>query len=266
MAYNSLNGDFVHKCIEAIGLGKFQVLMVISLGLRCFARGSVKCMLSILQPYLRCHMKLSIFAASWLVTIQSIGRLLGAILIGRMADKFGRRRSMLCLFSLHVVLSLLNSLSSSYAMILITRASIGFAFEAGILVYTYGVELLPTTKRHYLTVIDGFYGLGFLFAIFSAMEVLEAVNWRWYVVFTETIPMTICSVLIAILPESPRYLFSQGHTQEAVNSLEKIAAINGADWHRVIYESNISLEDVATSACASKGKIQRRKFPRESQM
>ena len=142
--------------------------------------------------------------------------------------------------------SLLNALSSSYAMTLITRASIGLVFEAGILVYTYGIELLPITKRHYLAVIDGFYGLGFLFAIFFGMEMLEADNWRWYVVVTETIPMVISSLLVAILPESPRYLFSQGHIQEAVSSLEKIAAINGADWHQVVYESNISLEDVAS--------------------
>ena len=246
MEYNCPSGDFVHKCMEAIGFGKFHVLMLMVLGLRCFVRGSLKGMLSILQPYLRCHMKLSIFAASWLVTVLSIGRLLGAILIGRMADKFGRQRTMLCLFSSHMVLSLLNSLSSSFAMTLITRASIGLVFEAGILVYTYGMESLPITKRNYLAVIDGFYGLGSLFAIFSAMDMLEAVNWRWYVVVTETIPIAICSLLAAILPESPRYLFSQGHIQEAVNSLEKIAAINGADCHKVVYDSGLSLEDGAS--------------------
>ena len=246
MDYNSLNGDFVHKCIEATGFGKFQVIMLMSLGLRCFVRGSSNCMLSILQPYLRCHMKLSIFTASWLGTSLAIGRLFGAVLIGRMADKYGRRRSMLCLFSLNTLLSLLNALSSSYTMILITRASIGFAFEAGILVYTYGMELLPIKKRKYLAVIDAFFGLGFLFAIFSAMGILGTVNWRWYVVVNETIPLGICVLLVAFLPESPRYLYSQGCTQEAVKSLEKIALINGVDLHQVVSESNtISLEDLS---------------------
>ena len=264
MEYNCPSGDFVHKCMEAIGFGKFHVLMLMVLGLRCFVRGSSKGMLSILQPYLRCHMKLSIFAASWFVTVVSIGRLLGAILIGRMADKFGRQRSMLCLFSLHMVFSLLNSLSSSYAMTLITRASVGVVFEAGILVYTYGMESLPIKKRNYLAVIDGFYGLGSLFTIFSAMEMLEAVNWRWFVVVTETVPIAVCCLLAAILPESPRYLFSQGHMREAVNSLEKIAAINGADWHQVVYESNISPEDVAPLYTHPKEKYNEEDFPVET--
>eukprot|EP00112_Aurelia_sp_Birch-Aquarium-sp1_P008610 Seg1953.3 transcript_id=Seg1953.3/GoldUCD/mRNA.D3Y31 product="Synaptic vesicle 2-related protein" protein_id=Seg1953.3/GoldUCD/D3Y31 len=243
MEYNNLNGDFVHKCIEAIGFGKFHVLMLMSLGFRCFVRGSSNCMLAILQPYLRCHLKLSIFTASWLGTTLAIGRLLGAIPIGRMADKFGRRRSMLCLFSLHILLSLLNALSSSYTMILITRASIGLVFEAVMLVYTYGMELLPIKKRNYLAVIDGFQGLGTLFAIFSAVGMLEIVNWRWYVVVTETIPIAICTLLVVFLPESPRYLYSHGYEQEAVKSLEKIAAINGVDLHKILSEANISLED-----------------------
>ena len=243
MECHNLNGNFIHKCMEAIGFGKFHVLMLMSLGLRCFVRGSSNCMLSILQPYLRCHMKLSVFTASWLGPVLAIGRLLGAIMIGKMADKFGRRRSMLCLFSLHMVLSLLNALSSSYTMILITRGSVGLAFDAVMLVYTYGMELLPIKKRNYLAVIDGFYGLGVLFAIFSAMGILGTVDWRWYMVVVETIPMALCVLLVAILPESPRHLLSQGHIQEAVKSLEKIAAINGVGLHQVVYESNITLQD-----------------------
>ena len=232
--------------MEAIGFGKFQVLMLMSIGLRCLVRDSSNSMLSILQPYLRCHMQLSILMASWIGTVLAIGRLLGAIPIGRMADKYGRRRSMLCLFPLHMVLSLLNALSSCYAMISITRASIGLVFEVVMLVYTYGMELLPIKKRNYLAVIDGLYGLGLLFASVTAMGILGTVNWQWYVVVNETIPMTICTLLVAILPESPRYLFSQGYIQEAVKSLEKVAAINGVDWHQIFYESDINLKDVSS--------------------
>ena len=261
MEYNSLNGDFVHKCMEAIGFGKFHVLMLMSLGLRCFVRGSSNSMLSILQPYLRCQIKLSMFAASWIGTVLAIGRLLGAIPIGRMADRYGRRRSMLCLFSLHVVLSLLNALSSSYTMILITRASTGFVFEAVMLVYTYGMELLPIKKRNYLAVIDGFYGFGFLFAIVSAMGILGTVNWRWYVVVNETIPIAICTLLVANLPESPRYIFSQGHIQRAVKCLEKIAVINGVDFHEVAFESNINLEDVSSQLTHPRGRYDEANFP-----
>ena len=259
MDYNSLNGDFVHKCMEAIGFGKFHVLMLMSFGIRCLVRGSSNSMLSILQPYLRCHMKLSMFTASWIGTVLAIGRLLGAIPIGRMADRFGRRRSMFCLFSLHMLLSLLNALSSSYAMILITRASIGLVFEAVMLVYTYGMELLPIKKRNYLAVIDGFYGLGLLFASASAMGILGTVNWRWYVLVNETIPMAICVLLVAILPESPRYSFSQGHIQEAVKSLEKVAAINGVDWRKVVYESDINIKDVSPMSASLK---QHRSLPK----
>ena len=245
MEYIGINGDFVHNCMEAIGFGKFHVLMLLSLGLRSFLRGSSNCMLSILQPYLRCHLKLSIFTASWLGTVLAIGRLFGAVLIGRMADKYGRRRSMLCLFSLHTLLSLLNALSSSYTMILVTRSSTGLVFEAVMLIYTYGMELLPIKKRHYLAVIDGFYGFGFLFAIFSAIGILGTINWRWYVVVNETIPIAICTLLVAFLPESPRYLYSKGYVQEAVKSLERIAVTNGIDLHHIVSESEITNEDVS---------------------
>eukprot|EP00794_Sanderia_malayensis_P001292 gene1292-1426_t len=64
-------------------------------------------------------------AASWIVTAKAIGQIFGSVIIGRISDLYGRRRTLLVFLILEVVAYSLNAISNGYTMIIITRTIIG---------------------------------------------------------------------------------------------------------------------------------------------
>lgn len=237
MDYHSVNGDFVHRAIENIGFGMFQMITLSSLGLRIFVKGCANSRISILEPYLRCYLDLGTLKGSWLVTAQSIARIFGPILMGKFADQFGRKRAMVCLFAFHAYLSLISALSTSYTMVLISWISVGLVYDNSSLVYPYAMEVLPSTKRKYMTFLDIPYFCGFLFGIAGGVVSLNYLNWRWYIIMTETVLMLMCAFVVQLLPASPRYLYAAGDTENAIESLKLIAQMNKVTFDVNDYET-----------------------------
>ena len=226
MDYQSANGDVVHRAIENIGFGMFQIITLSSLGIRIFTKGCANSRISILEPYLRCYLDLGTLQGSWLVTSQSIARIFGPIFIGKFADTFGRKRAMVCLFTLHAYLSLISALSTSYTMMLISWISVGLVYDNSSLIYPYAMEILPVTKRKYIAYLDIPYFFGFLFGIAGGVVSLNYLNWRWYIIITETVPMAMCAFIVHFIPASPRYLYATGNIETAIESLKFIAQMN----------------------------------------
>eukprot|EP00794_Sanderia_malayensis_P016226 gene16226-17862_t len=156
MSYQSVDGDFVHQAIEKIGFGKFQIIVIATLGLRMFVLGTSKITDSILEPFLLCEMHLSFFKASWIVTAKAIGQIFGSVIIGRISDLYGRRRTLLVFLILEVVAYLLNAISNGYTMIIITRTIIGILDPAFVMVTSYVMEILPASRRNFFSILKVF--------------------------------------------------------------------------------------------------------------
>ena len=88
-------------------------------------------------------------------------------------------------------------------------------------------EFVPTSSR-------GYWGLAFnvCWTAGSILEagvawlVLPALGWRWLVALS-SLPCALLVLLIWMMPESPRYLVSQGRLDEAQRVLDRIAKTNG---------------------------------------
>ena len=243
MQYDTVEGSAVHKVIENIGFGKFHVMMVTILGLRRLVGGSSIAMLTVLEPYLRCSMKMSVFAASWIIFCQSFGQIFSPFIVGTISDHFGRKKTMLLFFTLHSYLSLMVSLSSSYPMILLSQTMVGAVFECYTLIYPYALEVMPVKQRKCITIFEAFFTGGYFLAIVLGMPVLKNLGWRWYLVFTESLPMAVCAILMLFLPESPRFLMSSGQRKEAINSLRFIANMNGKEIKDHLVTKDLSVKE-----------------------
>ena len=125
MESDIINSNFVHNCIEEIGFGKFQILVLAMLFTKLFTFASMISLVAIIQPYLRCQLNLPSFQASWIITAESLAPIFSSPCIGRISDLYGRRRTVFTLSIMHVVTSILNSLSSSLTMIVISRTAVG---------------------------------------------------------------------------------------------------------------------------------------------
>lgn len=89
------------------------------------------------------------------------------------------------------------------------------------------LELVGPTYRTFITVMTClFYTLGMLLLAGVAYLVRD---WA-HLCYATTLPFLVFFVYIVYLPESPRWLMSQGRLQEVVTIMKKCAKVNGKEF------------------------------------
>jgi len=165
-----------------------------------------------------------------------IGMFFGATLLGRYADRAGRRTAFLLNLGIYSGFTLLGAFSVDLTMLIVTRFLAGIGIGAELpLVDAYLSELLPARHRGRYTAwayTIGFFGIpaaGFLARILVPRQPLGIDGWRWMFV-AGSLGAAIVWVLRSRLPESPRWLESMGRTAEAdaiVSRMEREAEALG---------------------------------------
>jgi MFS transporter, putative metabolite:H+ symporter len=181
-----------------------------------------------------------------LVGSSFLGMFLGAIFLGRMADKIGRKKAYLLNLAIYSLFTLLGAFSDSAATLILFRflAGLGLGAETP-LSDTYLSELLPASHRgryiawaytiSFVAVpVVGFLGRGLV-----PMHPLGIDGWRWLFVIG-SLGAFIVWFLRRDLPESPRWLESVGRIEEA----KRLAEIFEEDA-RKIHGSLPATEEIA---------------------
>jgi len=199
----------IHRTIVIIaGIGTFFDLFDIFLA-------------GVLATVLTEHFHLSRVSLPAVIGSSFLGMFLGALCLGRFADWVGRRTAFLVNLGIYSLFTLLGGLSTSAAMLVVTRfvAGIGIGAEPP-LVDAYLSEFLPPQHRGRFIAIAytiGFLGVpavGFLARVLVPVHVLGLDGWRWLFV-AGSVGGGIVWFLRNQLPESPRWLESVGRLPEA---------------------------------------------------
>jgi SP family sugar:H+ symporter-like MFS transporter len=181
-----------------------------------------------------------------------LGSALGAIIAGRLADRFGRVPTMIMAAVTFLVQSFGVGLSFTIVDFSIWRFIGGVAVgAASVIAPAYIAEVAPASLRGRLgslqqlaIVIGIFIALVTDFAIAAAAGSAESTwlfglpAWRW-MFLTEVIPAVIYLVGALRIPESPRYLVAIGKRDEAKTVLQEV--VGGLDVDAKIAEIRQSL-------------------------
>jgi putative MFS transporter len=150
-----------------------------------------------------------------------VGMFFGATLLGRFADRRGRRTAFLVNLGVYSAFTLLGAFSVNATMLIVSRFLAGVGIGAELpLVDTYLSELLPARLRGRYTAWAytlGFLGVpaaGFLGRLLIPRAPFGVSGWRWMFV-AGSLGAAIIWLMRAKLPESPRWLESVGRTAEA---------------------------------------------------
>lgn len=154
-----------------------------------------------------------------------VGQFVGALVLGRLADRLGRRRAFLLNLAIYSVFSLLGGLSPNATFLVVSRffAGIGLGGEFA-LADSYLADLLPARARGRFISIAytvGFLGVpaaGFLARWLVPLAPFGVAGWRW-MFFIGGIAALLVWVLRRVLPESPRWLESVGRVSEAEQAM-----------------------------------------------
>lgn len=164
-----------------------------------------------------------------------IGSSIGALSIGTLSDKFGRKRLLLVASILFLIGSGLSMVAVGFASMVTARIILGFAVgSASALTPAYLAELADAPHRGSLgTMFQLMITAGILLAYVSNLSFLHhnlfgIRDWRW-MLGSALIPAAILFIGSLILPESPRYLVEKGDVNNARDVLHELRKNTGED-------------------------------------
>ena len=165
-------------------------------------------------PYIEHQFSLSGFRLGLVVAVFELGAMSGALVTARVADKYGRKLTMIvCAFLLSVT-ALGVAFASGAAFLALWRFAQGLCVgAASVLSPMYIAEVAPARVRgkmvsfNQLSII-----LGILIAsvcnFYFGDNDLNSQNWR-YMFLSALVPSVVFLVLLFFIPESPRWLVLQ---------------------------------------------------------
>jgi sugar porter (SP) family MFS transporter len=166
--------------------------------------------------YVRDAFHLSTWMEEVLVIAVLIGVMIGALIGGTVADRVGRRKTLVWGAILFIAGSILAPLSPNVYVLFVARTLLGIAVGfTSVTAPVYVSELAPPQSRGMLI------GL-YQFALTSGIALADLVGywfaashgWRWMFAFG-LIPALFFLFMVLTVPESPRWLFAQNRVAEA---------------------------------------------------
>ncbi|XP_065262647.1 synaptic vesicle glycoprotein 2C isoform X1 [Emys orbicularis] len=226
--------------IQECGHGRFQWALFFVLGMALMADGVEVFVVGFVLPSAETDMCIPNSGSGWLGSIVYLGMMLGAFFWGGLADKVGRRQSLLICMSVNGFFAFLSSFVQGYGLFLFCRLFSGFGIGGAVpTVFSYFSEVLAREKRgEHLSwlcmfwMIGGIYASAMAWAIiphygwsFSMGSAYQFHSWRVFVVVC-ALPCVSSVVALTFMPESPRFLLEVGKHDEAWMILKQIHDTN----------------------------------------
>ncbi|XP_013776762.1 synaptic vesicle glycoprotein 2C-like isoform X1 [Limulus polyphemus] len=238
----SVLSQFHEDAISQAGFGRFQWIVFMILGLGLAADSIEVLVIAYILPSAERELCMEASQKGWLVGISFLGMMIGGLVWGILADKIGRRRTLLSALSANAIFALITAFMPTYGLFMLTRLCSGIGVGGSLpIVFTYYSEFLIRRHRgRHLSWLLIFWGVGGVFVALMAWaiiprtgftillsEKLHFASWRIFLVIC-ALPAVISSIGLFFLPESPRFLLEKGRDGEAMVIYQNIFKTNHA--------------------------------------
>ena len=199
-------------------------------------------------PFIAREFALNDIGLGWAFSSLLFGCVLGCLITGRLADRYGRKKLLLSVALLFAATSIATATATSFTLFVSARFLGGLAVGGiSLLSPMYVAEVSPPSIRgrlgtlYQMSIIVGVivsYGINYL------LRNTGQDNWRW-MFLTGVVPSAVFLVCVAIAPESPRFMAMSGRLHEAFLLLERIGGTESA--HNQISEIKTTMHKEAQS-------------------
>jgi sugar porter (SP) family MFS transporter len=190
--------------------------------------------------YVRNEFSLSAHMEGIVVSSVLVGSMLGAIIGGSLADRYGRRTVLLAGAIVFIAGSLVAFLAPSVALLILARFFLGLAIGfTSVTAPVYVSELSPPESRGMRIGLYQF-ALTLGIALANLTGYLLAAQHAWRLMFgLGALPALLFLLLLFFVPESPRWLIANGQTAQAKSILQRV--ISPEDASTLLSEIETSL-------------------------
>lgn len=197
-------------------------------GLAFMGNGLDLALVSFSLPGMRAELGLSPAEVGYILPMGGLGQLVGAIAVGSLADRIGRRTAFVlsgCLAGLGIGLAALATSPAAFAiLLLIGGTGIGGVAPAASALLS---ELAPPTHRgRMMAWTQVFWVMGWSIAATLGGWFEALLGWRG-ILAIGALPVVLALVSWLVVPESPRYLVARGHHDRARALADRLASRHG---------------------------------------
>uniref|UniRef100_A0A8C9U504 Synaptic vesicle glycoprotein 2A n=1 Tax=Scleropages formosus TaxID=113540 RepID=A0A8C9U504_SCLFO len=226
--------------LQECGHGRFQWTLYFVLGLALMADGVEIFVVGFVLPSAEKDMCLSEPNKGMLGLIVYLGMMVGAFLWGGLADRIGRRQTLLISLSINSVFAFFSSFVQGYSTFLFCRLLSGVGIGGSIpIVFSYYSEFLAQEKRgEHLSWLCMFWMIGGIYASAMAWAIIPHYGWSFqmgsaYQFHSWRVFVLVCAFpavsaigALTTMPESPRFFLENGKHDEAWMILKQVHDTN----------------------------------------
>jgi putative MFS transporter len=221
--------------IDRIPAGRFHLRLASIVGSGTFFDGFDAISLAVILPVVVKTFGITLGEAGLIISAGYLGQFAGAIVVGILSDRIGRKRAFLLSLSIIGVLAVCCAFAWSAHSLLVLRLVQGVGLGAEVpIAGTVMNEYLGRTSRGRTGVIyQSLFSWGLFFAPLFALLLTSTsgpeTGWR-VLLGLGALPLVAVGAGLALLPESPRWLAQHGHLTEAdaiVSRMEREATAAG---------------------------------------
>uniref|UniRef100_A0A2K5F6H7 Solute carrier family 22 member 5 n=1 Tax=Aotus nancymaae TaxID=37293 RepID=A0A2K5F6H7_AOTNA len=178
------------------------------------------------------------------ISLFFVGVLLGSFISGQLSDRFGRKNVLFVTMGMQTGFSFLQLFSKNFEMFVVLFVFVGMGQISNyVAAFVLGTEILGKSVRIIFSTLGVciFYAFGYMVLPLFAYFIRD---WRM-LLLALTVPGVLCVALWWFIPESPRWLISQGRFEEAEVIIRKAAKANGIVVPSTIFDPS-ELQDLSS--------------------
>ncbi len=208
----------VAEVIESRALGWAAVRLMLACWLVTFFDGYDMNVIGFAAPYFAPGYHLDKIMLGHIFSSAIAGTLLGGFLFGELGDRVGRRKAIIAATAIFGLLTLALSLATGYWSFMALRFAAGLALGGAIpLTWALGTEYVASRYRATMvTLIMLGYGFGVSAAGPISVALIPRFGWLAVFTFGGAASLVAALVLIAVMPESLRFLVTSGRRTDVL--------------------------------------------------
>ncbi|MFD9698031.1 MFS transporter [Lentzea sp. NPDC059081] len=201
--------------LDRLPMSRLALRARLVIGAVTFFDGFDQLLIAYALPALRAEYHLNAVSTTFTITVGAVGMLIGALLTGKLADRFGRVPVVTACVLVYSCTSLFAALAPSLEVLQLARFLQGIGIGGEVLVAaTYISEIIgPKTRGRFVLVYELTFVFGLAAAALVSTWVVPAHGWR--ALFAVGALPVLLAVALRTVPESPRWLAARGRYDEA---------------------------------------------------